>query len=276
VGLYKRTSAPILDAQKSFSNDSQGMYIAGADGSSYGYSNDHDPSNILACMDSALARYKQRPPSKVQITDAEASARFAIAPPKDATIVRVFSRIMPVPKGCSILNTGIGRDYLWIYPSEVQAIAASRSRKLPASVALRMARYNLMDNVRGTPDMWKLSEVKQLASSARVLQPAPDSIDMEFTVRFKMSTASGRRGYSGTLNGSISVHHGQIARFRALADGQAWGDGTYTPNAPKGKYHLVIAMVDAHDLSATIVPPEAVSTENNDRSYRDPTLPSVN
>ena len=253
------------------------MYIAGADGSSYGYSNDHDPLNILACMNTALARFKERPPAKVQITNAEASAGFAIAPPRDATVIRVFSRITPVPKGCTVLNTGIGRDYLWIYPNEVKAMASSNSTKLPASVALRMARYNLMDNVRGTPDMWKRSEVKQLASSVRVSHRTSDSMDVEFTVRFKMATASGRRGYTGSLTGSLSIHGGmQLTRFHAIADGQAWGDGTYTPNAPKGKYHLAVAMVDAHDPASRIVPPEAVSTENNDRSYRDPTLPSVN
>jgi hypothetical protein len=141
-----------------------------------------------------------------------------------------------------------------------------------------MARYNLMDNVRGTPDMWKRSEVKQLACSAQVSRRTPDSVDVEFTVRFRMVTASGRRGYDGVLSGSLSIQPRdvRIAQFRALADGQAWGDGTYTPNAPKGRYHLVIAMVDARDPVSRIVPPEAVSTENNDRSYRDPTLPSVN
>jgi hypothetical protein len=282
LGLYHRTSAPLLNAQKSFSNDSQGMYIVGPDGTSYGYTNDHDPSNINEALDNALRQYHAHPPKQVTITEAELRTPYAVAPPTTATVVRVFTRIMPLPQGCIGLNSGIGRDYLWIYAEEVrkmQALAAQSTKpfKLPATLALRIARYHLVDNVRGSPDMWGLKELKRLHFVARVADRNKETITLAFSGSFQFEhNGQNRRGYEGRIEGNFAMSATQptISRFRALAKGKAWGDGAYNPNAPKGRYPLVVAMVQATDPVARVVPPEAVSTENNDQPYRDPTLPS--
>jgi hypothetical protein len=258
------------------------MYIVGPDGTSYGYTNDHDPSNIQAALDNALRRYRAHPPKRVAITASDLRASYAVTPPPTATIVRVFTRITPLPKGCIGLNSGLGRDYLWIYPEEVrkmQALAAQPSKpfKLPASLALRITRYHLVDNVRGSPDMWGLKELKQLHFMARVTGRAKDAIEVAFSGSFKLEhNGLNKRGYDGKIEGQFTMAATQatVSGFRALATGKAWGDGTYNPNAPKGHYPLVVAMVEATDPVARSIPPEAVSTENNDRPYRDPTLPS--
>ncbi len=277
LGIYHRTSAPLLNAQKSFSNDSQGMYIVGPDGTSYGYTNDHDPSNIHACMNSALQQYKQHPPKSVTITDQEIQARFAITPAPTTSVVRVFSRIRPVPEGCTGLNKGVGRDYLWIYRDEVKAMLAAKVQpgqaiKMPDSLARRMARFHLLDNVRGTPDMWDAHEVKHLTFQARLVQDAGGVRTIAFAGTFAMQTNSEKKGYTGKVEGELAIRasDAQVVRFRAFSDGKAWGDGTYTPNAPKGRYTLQIAMVEAHDPTARIVPPEDVSTENSDKQYHHP------
>jgi hypothetical protein len=281
LGLYHRTSAPLLNAQKSFSNDSQGMYIVGADGTSYGYTNDHDPSNINEAMNRALARFRAHPPHPVVISDAEVHARFAVAPPPKGVVVRVFTRITPLPQGCIGLNKGIGRDYLWIYPEEIQAMLVrtgkpSQPFKLPGNLVLRIARFHLVDNVRGSPDMWGLKEIKALHFDAHVARRTPQETDVAFTGRFALNHGEGQRGYEGRIEGQFTLTAAgeTITRFRALATGKAWGDGTYNPNAPKGRYPLAVALTDATDPASQTVPPEAVSTENTDRAYRDPTLPS--
>ncbi len=281
LGLYHRTSAPLLNAQKSFSNDSQGMYIVGADGTSYGYTNDHDPSNINEAMNRALARFRTHPPHPVVISDAEVHAPYAVAPPPKGAVVRVFTRITPLPPGCIGLNRSVGRDYLWIYPGEIRAMLArvmppAQSFQLPSALILRIARFHLVDNVRGSPDMWGLKEIKQLHFDARVIRRTSQGADIFFTGRFALNHGGGKRGYEGKIEGrfSLAAAGETITRFRALATGKAWGDGTYNPNAPKGRYPLAIALVDASDPASRIVPPEAVSTENTDRAYRDPTQPS--
>lgn len=276
MGIYHRTSAPLLDAQKSFSNDSQGMYIVGPDGKSYGYTNDHDPSNIQEAMNGALKRYHADPPKTVEISANEIDAPFAHSPAPSTAVVRVYSRIRPVPAGCTWLNNGPGRDFLWVYQDEVkQMLCAPKpgcAFKLPAALALRMARYHLMDNVRGTPDMWAASEVKRADFTARITGDTPALRTISFEGRFEMASSSGRRGYSGRIEGEIGLdpRTAMLTRFRAYAAGKAFGDGTYTPNAPKGRYNLVVAMVEAHDNIARTVPPEAVSTENRDTAYHHP------
>jgi len=48
----------------------------------------------------------------------------------------------------------------------------------------------------------------------------------------------GGQGYVGTIRGEIDLDLGgapRIARFRAYADGDAWGEGTYTPFPPPGR-----------------------------------------
>jgi len=253
------------------------MYIVGPDGTSYGYSNDHDPSDINKAMDLALANYRKSPPRHVDIAAADMQAPFAITPRATTAVVHVYSRIDPVPAGSHGLNKGIGRDHLWIYQDDVQAIEALAKRspggfKLPASLAMRIARFHLMDDVRGTPDMWSASEVKHVSLRGKAVNSAAGPETVEFTGSFSMRTASGCRGYAGDVKGRIEIDNAasSVKQFRAYADGLAWGDGTYTPNAPKGRYHLKIAMVEATDAASRVVPPEAVSTENRDAGYHHP------
>lgn len=275
--IFKRTSAPILDAQKSFSNDSQGMYIIGADGTSYGYCNDHDPSNIHVVLDKSLKKFKAHPPKKVTVTDKEIHTAFAITPAPTTSVLRVFSRIRPVPKGVTGLNHSVGRDHMWIYPDEVKTLLAWSKQtpngfKMPASVVLRFARYHLLDDVRGTPDMWDADEVRHVAFKAKTLRQSGNICTIVFTGSFKMRNHCEARGYEGTIEGELDLDSAsqRVTRCRAVSSGKAWGDGTYTPNAPKGKYPLVIAFVEAHDAASQVVPPEAVSTENSDAKYHHP------
>ena len=184
------------------------MYIVGPDGTSYGYCNDHDPSNVHKVLNAALAKYKAHPPKTAVITEKEKSAAWAHTPIPSTAVIRTFSRIVPVPEGCTMLNKGVGRDYLWLYQEEAKAILALGKRtgqpfKMPGTFALRMARFNLMDNVRGTPDMWKLGEVKKLFVQATEVKSAAGIHTYTLSGSFEMKANSGKRGYSGTLEGEF-------------------------------------------------------------------------
>jgi len=120
--------------------------------------------------------------------------------------------------------------------------------------------------------MWGSTEVRRCAFTARTLRDAGAVRTLAFSGPFAMQNGSGKRGYEGTLEGELDMDVGarRILRFRAYADGKAWGAGTYTPNEPPGKYHLVQAFVEARDPIARIVPPEEVATYNRDTRYRNP------
>ena len=105
------------------SNDPQVLYIIGADGTPYGFANDHDPADIDELMNLGLQRFHDHPPGPVTITDAEKSAAWSITPPATTQVLQVFARIPSPPKDCSLLNNGVGRDFCWIYENERREVA---------------------------------------------------------------------------------------------------------------------------------------------------------
>jgi hypothetical protein len=58
------------------------------------------------------------------------------------------------------------------------------------------------------------------------------------------------------------------ARF--LATGIHFGNGIYTPNAPKGEYRLLTGFQISRSNTGRIVPPEKVATDGNIREYKHP------
>jgi hypothetical protein len=261
-----------LNRQMAESNDPQGMYIFGADGTPYAFANDHDPADIDELMNLGLQRFHERPPAPVTISDTEKSAAFSIPPPATAQVLQVFARIPAPPKDCSLLNNGVGRDFCWIYENErrevVQLAAGGKAFDIPATIARRIARFHLVDDVRGTPNMWRDNEVKSLRLRARPAGPGHLTLSGKFSLRSK----GGRRGYTGTLDGTLAFDTVTFAwtRVRLLADGTAFGAGTYTPNQPRKPYRLLVGLLNTTLPEARIVPPEEVATNNSDARYQRP------
>ncbi|MEQ1841840.1 MAG: hypothetical protein ABL994_15655, partial [Verrucomicrobiales bacterium] len=69
-----------LNRQMAQSKDPQGMYVFGADGTPYGFANDHDPEDIEKLMDLGLKRFQARPPRPVEISNSEKIAAFGVRP----------------------------------------------------------------------------------------------------------------------------------------------------------------------------------------------------
>jgi hypothetical protein len=271
-GLRPGNASLDLNRQMAQSNDPQGMYIFAADGTPYGFCNDHDPADIQELMDLALGRYKAAPQKPVVITDAEKNAPWSVTPPPTAQVLQVFARIPSPPKDSSLLNDGVGRDFCWIYEDELREVArlaaGGTEFAIPATIARRIARFHLVDDVRGTPNMWEKSEIKQLSLNAKPVGAGQLTLSGEFALR----TRGGRRSYSGTLDGTIRFdpETARWSRVRLLADGVASGAGTYTPNQPKKPYRLLVGVLETTLPEARIVPPEEVATQNRDTRYREP------
>lgn len=254
---------------------SQGLYVAGADGTCYGFINHRgETQRIHQFLDRCLAEFRQTPPQRVEIGEKALSAPFARTPDPTASVLRVFSRIHPLPPGVSSLNEGPGRDHLWIYADELKEIRAAapengRDFSLPKSLVARLTRFHLIDNVRGEPDMWKPAEVTKAEFTARRVRDDGETGVYAFSGIFAMRAANGGRGYEGTISGEFVVDNraARITRFRAYGKGQAWGVSTYTPEAPKGRFPLLIAIVETDDPTARTVPPQAVACGHE---YRNP------
>lgn len=271
-GLKAGNSGLDLNRQMAQSSDPQGMYIFGADGTPYGFANDHGVEDIDAFMTLGLKRFKERPPEFVSVSDEEKQADFSIVAPQDTQVLQVFARIPSPPETSTRLNNGVGRDFCWIYENERREIAelaaAGEEFDVPAALARRIARFHLVDGVRGTPNMWESNEVRALSLRAKPTGAGQLTLVGEFTLRAR----SGRLGYSGKIEGTLSFDPESFewTRVRILADGVAFGSGTYTPNQPKKPYRLLVGLLETDLSEAKIVPPEEVATHSGDKRYRNP------
>ncbi len=245
-------------------NTAQGLYVVGADGKLYGWINNHNVDEVRKFLEHGIAAYRTEPTRSVQITQSQVNEKFSMAPDPTTSVVRIFTRIRPVPAGADVLNNGVGRDHLWILQNEVEQIGAHDDRKpfpLPSQLVARLVRYHLIDNVRGEPDMWKGDEIVKSNFSARYVRSTASSKIYELRGDFAQRKKDNKRGSAGNIYGRFEIANNElrITNFRAYAQMQAWGVSRFTPGAPSGTFPMVVAMVETSDEVSRVVPPQAMS-----------------
>ena len=225
----------------------QGLYTADAAGTLLAFTNNRGAQRVQRMLQTALQ--KHQPVKVAAITKGLPDARYNPQPPEGGLVVRVTSKILsgyeePENEFRRIFQTSLGRDNLWIRADEHTTLAKGQ---LPKSLLKRLARYHLVDNTRGEPTMWRENEIEKLEGKITNGQ-------LRATVQLK--TAKGDRGYHTQLLGKLEIKNGRVTRLDLVAKGQFWGEGTYTRNAPKGKFPLAIAftLADGKDAADTIPP----------------------
>ena len=225
----------------------QGLYTADASGQMLAFTNNRGATRVLGMMKGALKKY--RPVKVTAIAKGTPDARYNPKPPKGGLVVRVTSKVLagyeePETEYRRIFQQSLGRDNLWISAGEHAALAKGQ---LPQILLKRIARFHLIDNTRGEPPMWRENEIKKLEGTLRTGQ-------LRGTVHLR--TAKGDRGYEAELLGHIETKAGKVTRLDVVAKGEFWGEGTYTRNAPKGRFPLAIALTlaDGKDAADTIPP----------------------
>lgn len=241
-------------------NTAQGFYVLDAAGGFYGYNNNRSVERVDTLLDRALIAFRQAPNTREGPTGAELAAPRGPEPPIGTTTLRVFTRIRPVPEGAVESNRRVNRDHLWISQDEILALIAGQSEgkpfRPPETLARRLARFHLVDNVRGEPDMWTAPQVKSLELTA-----TPTKTGLSVAGNFEMQTEAGDRGFKGTFEAAIVLDPTQkrLTSFRAIAQGTAWGASTYCPDPPKGRFPVVIAFLNVDDAMAKKVPPQGLT-----------------
>src|SRR5207302_5579887 len=129
--------------------------------------------------------------------------------------------------GFEARNSTLGRDHMWVTRAEVQALlraSGKRGLAMPATLVARLVRFHLVDSVRGIPGFWEREEVRRAAFTAQATGGTAARRAFVFHGGFAMRTSSGGRGYEGTIVGDFDlvVPGARVARFRAVASGQAW------------------------------------------------------
>lgn len=248
-------------------NTTQGMYACSSDGTLFGRTFEYDLETVLAVLRDARKEAAKHKAKKLDLRGAKPEP----VPPEGTLVVSVYTRIDPLPKGASKDNAFVGRDHLWILPEELTAM---RKSGIPKSLATRIARFHLWDNTRGEPDAWTEEQVKKaLFEIPGLIHRESNAVrENALVVRgaFSLGAPAGKHsedgrslpesGYEGTIEGEIAFDGDRVKSFFMLATGEAWGESTYTPGAPAGRFTLKVAFIlPAADDPTRAVPPQGVS-----------------
>ena len=231
-----------------FKKTTQGLYLASASGELLGFNNNRGGDRIKALMKKALEQFQ--PPAATVIEPGQVDSRYNARLPEGGMVVRVQAKILggyepTTDRWRKIYQDSLARDNLWVTRAEYEALV---SGQLLPGLQRRIVRFHLIDNTRGEPQMWKAEEITSLDLSL-------EKGLLSGTVH--LETASGNRGYKANLLGHIEHKHGKITRFDLVAHGQFWGECTYTPGAPKGKFPLAVSFTLADgSVVADGVPPK--------------------
>lgn len=246
----------------------QGYYVLGADGR--GYLWDNFPPRLPTFLATGVERYRQNPASAT-VTGAEIRRDSPTPPPAGASVIRLYTRIRPLPAQANPMNALLGRDYMWILRDEVRAIANGPKAgdfALPENLVARLVTFHMVDNVRGQVWPWRPQDISRARFTARFVRE--DGTQRTFTLRGDFAKRDSHppqwndRGHEGTLGGQLTVdtQTNKIVRLRARVDCTAWSDATYDRNAgpPSGRYPIITALVEANDKLAQEVTPEQAPT----------------
>ena len=234
--------------RKDFAQTTQGMYVATADGQLLGYINHHQIDRVRQMVDQALAKFE--PGESAKVNPDSVDQEYARVLPKDGIVIRVNTQVLggyekAEHKYRKIFQDAIARDNLWVTADEKKQLVKGR---LPKSISIRIAKFNLIDNTRGEPPMWSDEEVRSIECSLK---------DGILSGDFHLETKDGKRGFVGEIYGHVESDGESLSRFDLVAKGKYWGNGRYTRNPPKGKFPIAMAfrLGDKKD-AADLIPPQ--------------------
>jgi hypothetical protein len=222
----------------------QGFYVVDAGGGAYGWNNNRDVDRVLGFMKSGLDQYRAVPAKSTATIEPKEDG--IPDPPAGSTVLRVYQRIVPVPKGADPANENVQRDHFWLLASESAALTKGQ---VADSLSLRLCRFVFNDAIRGEPDMWLPQEIGERTFTA---SRKGDVVGLNGT--FSMSTSNRGRGLKGTLTAEIRFSGDKLVDFKGVADTTAWGRSTYTPNPPSGEFPLKFAFVLAPKTPDRVAP----------------------
>lgn len=251
----------------------QGYYVLTGDGT--GLLWDNYLPRLAQFLDRGLAAFRQRPPRPGGSSPEPARLAAPQAPPPGASVLRLYTRIRPLPAGAGPMNAMLGRDSMWVLREEIQEIVAASNRggeafELPRTLATRLVRFHMVDNTRGQVWPWNPRSVRSAVFTARTLRSKGGVRTLSFTGSFAKEDAHPPqwtdRGHEGKVEGEFDVDlaASTLLRFRALAECRAWRDAGYDRVAtpPPGRYPVVTALVEATDELARQVAPEPAAAGN--------------
>jgi hypothetical protein len=198
--------------------------------------------------------------------------------PKDGLVLRVHARILEKKNDLKLFDRGTctfqggdraSRDFLWLNADETRSISplcysVGQAYEIPNAIRQRVARFHLIDNTRGEPELWKRNELHECRMVMVV-----DAVDGDlFRIRLEGHTvlatdamlSEAKRGYECKIHGEcvFNAKTKQWVKFDVAAVGDHWGRSTYTPGNRPGRMPLGITFEIADTTRpGNRIPPQA-------------------
>lgn len=251
----------------------QGRYVFTASGKLLAYNNNRNPERILAMLKESLEAFR-----KLQATERRAGAvKVPCVPPGgqdsrylrrlqgDVLPIKIHTRTLrkkgegfeicgePGANSETLKHNGFGVavDHLWIRKVEVDEIfrlsRAEKEPSIPRELAMRIARFHLVDNTRGEPPHWRPDEVRVLDLRLSTIPTGTPNEDMvRIKGPFHIETKDKQRGYTGEVDGTLRILKAtNEAILKMVAIGDHWGHGSFTRGARPGKKPLAVVFREA-------------------------------
>ncbi|MDP3509767.1 MAG: hypothetical protein Q8T09_17490 [Candidatus Melainabacteria bacterium] len=244
----------------------QGMYVVGANGVVYDYKVGlpYDPRYFLDTLAKALSASTKASLSKsARLNTRLANDRSSLSVDPSTSVVRVYSRILPLPASSTVSERSVGRDHMWIMRREVEEIfAKSRGSEifdLPQSLVARMVRFHLLNHVGNIMPAFSEKQVKRAVFKAKKSSEGK-LLTYSFTGDYfsyapPRSDDGGEGSMEGTIAGEFDLDKKSkmVVRFRAY--GEALSLGRNDSLIKTRKYPVSIAMVEANDpIGRSVIP----------------------
>ena len=262
----------------------QGQYAFTADGQLLSSINTRDADRMRDMMAQALDRWTALNQPTTPANPPEAYERDPRHPdlyPSDGLVLKQTLRDLPRPDGHPIPQSrpeAINFDYAWFTKDEAKLFLPDRlevgaQRQLPHTIVRRLARFHLLDSVRGETPAWRDEHVVHAHLATEVTQIDGSRIHLHLTgavlnqqqgtwaVRpFRQKWDNLTRGYDCALHGELTYDRSteRFTQFDLLTVGDRWG-GTEHNNRQEDQLTspMGIAFLLAGTTPADRTPPHA-------------------
>lgn len=260
----------------------QGIYVFSAGGILLGYRNHQDPDVMRQFLLESLKKWQRLPareriPRAVEVGEVnKVDRQYLRELPKGGAIVNVYTRILDkkddgeYSHGSCKFPGGdrAAHDHLWLLPEDMKALLPLDAKvggrfDVAPRLALRIARFHLVDNTRGEPPFWGRGQVRESKLQATVDKVEGETLSLKLEGQYSLATKQGpqaERGYEVRLIGHVRGDRAKQAleRFDLAALGLHWGQGPYTGGARPGRTPLGVAFeLSAGTAAHDRVPPQA-------------------
>jgi hypothetical protein len=266
----------------------QGIYACTAEGHLLASINTREAAPMLRMLREALDRWQERradahcsePPAAYK-----PDPRYRRAYPSDGLVLKVYARDLPravETRPADSRRAALNTDHVWFTKEEAASLVPSEARvgaqyPVPEPIVRRLARFHLLDNVRGETPMWRAEEIQRAEMMVAVTAARSDQIELRlhgavcsvargtWAVRpFRERLSDTERGFDCRLLGFLQWDRSRarFVRFDLLAVGTRWGGSEHNVRwddldpAPMG-----IAFELAEDRPWDRIPPQGSSAD---------------